>query len=141
MKDDKNKILVHEKWYAFAQDDFKIVLSLWRNKEKINRGICFHAQQYVEKILKGVLEANEIQPPRIHDVVALNELCKEININIPISEDHLQFLSSVYIDVRYPPDAGLIPGGEPTEEHSALAYKIVKELDIWIKDQRLGIGN
>ncbi len=133
MKDARNKNPVDEKWYAYALDDLKIVFSLWQNKEKINRGICFHAQQYVEKILKGILEAHKIQPPRMHDVVALYELCKKINVNIPISEDHLQFLSSVYIDVRYPPDAGLIPGGEPTIEHSELAYKIVKELDSWLK--------
>jgi len=133
MKADKNKIAVHKKWYVFAIDDLKIVLSLWENKEKIHRGICFHAQQFVEKILKGILAAKQIQPPRIHDVVALNELCKEINIEIPISEDHLQFLSAVYIDVRYPPDAGLIPEGEPTEEHSKLAYQIVKDFDAWLR--------
>lgn len=53
----QNKI-VDGKWLAFAKDDLRIVYSLWRNKEKINRGICFHAQQYVEKILKGILEKN-----------------------------------------------------------------------------------
>ena len=133
MKIEAPKKIIHEKWFVYAQDDLKIVFSLWRQKEKINRGICFHAQQYVEKILKGILEANKVKPPRIHDVMALNEFCKEINIKIPISEDNLQFLSSVYIDVRYPPDAGLIPDGEPTEEHSKLAYQIIKELDKWLK--------
>jgi len=127
-----DKKIIHEKWLAYAQDDLKIVFSLWRKKEKIHRGICFHSQQYVEKVLKGILEAHNKKPPRVHDVAALNELCKGINIKIPISEDNLQFLSSVYIDVRYPPDAGLLPGGEPTEEHSKLAYKIVKELERWV---------
>ena len=89
MRDAKGKILVHKKWYTYALDDFKIVISLWQNEEEINRGICFHAQQYVEKILKGILEANKVQPPRLHDVVALNELCKKIGANIPISDDHL----------------------------------------------------
>ena len=125
--------LIHSKWFQFAQDDLKIVITLWQKKDKINRGICFHAQQYVEKIIKGLLEINRIKPPRIHDLITLNELCNEINIKLPLSEDNLQFLSSVYIDTRYPPDAGLIPNGEPTEEHSRLAYQIVKELDKWIK--------
>lgn len=123
--------LVHNRWLAFAEDDLRIVLSLWRKKEKINRGICYHAQQYVEKILKGILEQNKINPPRIHDLVALHELCKEVKIELPLSEEHLQFLSSVYIDTRYPPDAGLIPNGEPTLDHSKLAYKIVNELHKW----------
>jgi HEPN domain-containing protein len=131
----QNKI-VDSKWLAFANDDLRIVYSLWRNKEKINRGICFHAQQYVEKILKGILEKNQIRPPRIHDLIALNEICKEVKIELPLSEDNLQFLTSVYIDTRYPPDVGLMPNGEPTEEHSRLAYQIVKKLDKWIKKIR-----
>jgi len=125
--------LVHKKWYAVAEDDLKIVFSLWRKREKINRGICFHAQQYVEKVLKGILEQNKIRPPRVHDLITLNTLCKEINIEVPVSEEDLQFLSSIYIDTRYPPDAGLIPNGEPTKEHSKLAYQIVKNLDKWLR--------
>ena len=73
MKGKKNKIIVHQKWYDYAEDDFKIVVSLWHNKEKINRGICFHAQQFVEKILKGILAAKQIQPPRIHKVATINK--------------------------------------------------------------------
>jgi HEPN domain-containing protein len=119
----------------FAEDDLKIVFTLWRKKEKIHRGICFHAQQYAEKIVKGILEFNNIKPPKIHDIFSLSEKCKELNINIPLTEEELQFLTSVYIDVRYPPDVGLLPNGEPTEEHSKYAYEIVKKLNKWIEKQ------
>ena len=39
MKTEHNNKLVHSRWFVFAQDDLRIVTSLWRKKEKINRGI------------------------------------------------------------------------------------------------------
>ena len=71
MSKKSSEFVIDEKWYAFAQDDLKIVRTLYQQKEKIHRGICFHAQQYAEKILKGILAAKRIKPPRVHDVVAL----------------------------------------------------------------------
>ncbi len=56
-------------------------------------------------------------------------------IKVPFNEDELQFVSSVYIDVRYPPEAGLIPGGEPTTEHSKIAYQAVQKLNKWLKKE------
>ena len=132
MTKDQNDYL--KNWLFRANEDIAVIKNLSESGlELYGSTICFHAQQYVEKIIKGLLEINRIKPPRIHDLITLNELCNEINIKLPLSEDNLQFLSSVYIDTRYPPDAGLIPNGEPTEEHSRLAYQIVKELDKWIK--------
>jgi HEPN domain-containing protein len=36
---------------------------------------CYHAQQCAEKSLKACLILKNITPPRIHDLLELNQLC------------------------------------------------------------------
>lgn len=74
-------------------------------------------------------------PPRIHDIVKLTALCNDLNIHIPLSLDEQVLLSSVYIDTRYPPDLGLLPGGEPTKEDTEIIVGIIKKLKQWVEDQ------
>ncbi|RLF37590.1 MAG: hypothetical protein DRN21_06230 [Thermoplasmata archaeon] len=52
---------------------------------------------------------------------------------MPLTETEILFLSSVYIDTRYPPDVGLLPKGEPTETDAELAVKAVRKLKKWIR--------
>ena len=49
------------------------------------------------------------------------DMLKDLDLN----NSDLQFLNSVYIETRYPPDLGLLPGGEPTEkdEKDAISRK------------------
>ena len=74
--------------------------------------ICFHAQQFVEKILEA---AGDI-PPRTHDINALAKRLAKANISVPLTENEILLLSSVYIDTRYPPDVGFLPNGAPTQK-------------------------
>ena len=45
-------------------------------------------------------------------------------MKVPLSKDEQIFLSSVYIDTRYPPDAGLLPDGEPVKSDAKIAVDI-----------------
>ena len=56
-------------------------------------------------------------------------IARMLKLELPVSEDDLQFLSSVYIETQYPPDLGLLPGGEPTGEDAARAARIARALD------------
>jgi len=40
-------------WFDYALDDFKGIKVLL--DEKVYRLVCFHAQQFVEKVFKGLL--------------------------------------------------------------------------------------
>jgi len=133
MKKNIHKIPISSKWIEFAEEDFKTALFLWESGSELYRSICYHSQQFVEKVLKGLLEAADENPPRIHDITALLNMCKKAGIKIPLSEDYAHFLSSVYIDARYPPDIGLLPEGEPGEEEGNLCIKILNELNDWLK--------
>lgn len=104
--------MIDKKWLEFAEEDYRLLEYLWKSSGKFYRSICFHGQQYVEKVLKGIIERTGEIPPRIHDVNVLNQKCQKSGIKIPLNVTEILFLSSVYIDTRYPPDVGLLPKGE-----------------------------
>ena len=56
--------MVSENWLKYAEDDYRALCALWEQKQALYKIICFHSQQYVEKILKGILENNKQNPPR-----------------------------------------------------------------------------
>jgi len=110
-------------WLIFAKDDLDTLDAL--QSKPIPRVICFHAQQLAEKALKAQVFDSGISVPRTHDLSVLAGVLKR---DLPVTEDDLQFLSAVYIETRYPPDLGLLPGGEPTPEDAARAAKIARAL-------------
>ena len=93
---------ISKKWLKFAEEDYALVIFLHNKKNAFFRSICFHAQQFIEKILKGILEASGQTPPRIHDINALVKRVNKLGLTVPLQENEILFLSSIYIDVRYP---------------------------------------
>jgi len=123
---------IDEKWLNFADEDYKLVTFLWNQENEFYRSICFHAQQFIEKVLKGIIEGAGLSPPRIHDINALEKRVDKLGFDVPLTENEILFLSSVYIDIRYPPDVGLLPNGEPTKRDAEIAVKAVKKIKEWI---------
>ncbi|MGH2562237.1 MAG: HEPN domain-containing protein [Thermomicrobiales bacterium] len=65
-------------------------------------GICFHAQQSVEKYLKALLQEHEIPSPRTHDLVHLAELTDGRFAGIRGLASDLKWLTTFAVDIRYP---------------------------------------
>ena len=63
---------------------------------------CFHAQQCIEKLLKGLLIQNEQTPPKTHDLATLDGLLSAVQgeWNWPIEE--LRLLTHAAVTFRYP---------------------------------------
>lgn len=64
-----------KEWISKAEEDYKASLAL--NLEEFPNVICFHAQQCIEKYLKAVLVSFGIIPPKIHDLIMLNDILVE----------------------------------------------------------------
>ncbi|MDR3599443.1 MAG: HEPN domain-containing protein [Desulfosporosinus sp.] len=63
------------RWLEFAADDLtaaKHLLSLYLFRLEI---ICYHCEQFAEKMLKAFLLMHDEEAPRIHDLVELCRLC------------------------------------------------------------------
>ena len=113
-------------WFDYALDDFKAIKVLL--DEKVYRLVCFHAQQFVEKVFKGLLFQQGIDPPRTHDLGFLYQRLDQLNVPLKIDMANLEFLSDVYVEFRYPPDIGLLPHGEPTKEDAERASEIARRV-------------
>jgi len=99
---ENNNDLVKE-WYRFAMTDFTTAKHLYDTmRPKPLEIICYHCQQSVEKMLKGFLVLNAIEPPKIHDLRHLCEMCLEINDEFEGVKNICQFLNSFSSQPRYP---------------------------------------
>jgi HEPN domain-containing protein len=136
MKKSPQKINIDPKWIEFLEEDYRVVIKLFEDKTDFYRSICFHAQQFIEKTLKGIIESNGLIPPKTHDIEYLANRIRDLGYDVPMTLDDLQFLSSIYFDTRYPPDIGLLPEGEPTKEDARRSYTITKQIRKWIEQNQ-----
>ena len=117
------------RWLIFAQEDLQVAEILW--DAGIHNQVCFHAQQCVEKALKGTLIRRGHVPPRTHSITDLLSLFPpEWLADL---RDDLSMMDDLYIPTRYP-DAlpGVFPDGLPgraeAEEALALARAVLNRL-------------
>ncbi len=113
-------------WFEYALDDFKSISLLLDSG--IYRAVCFHAQQFAEKVLKGILSQRGVVPPRTHDLQTLSQAVMKTGTKLDIDAADLEFLSGIYIEYRYPSDLGLLPSGMPDEEDGRKASAIADNL-------------
>jgi HEPN domain-containing protein len=92
--------------------------------------VCYHAQQAVEKVLKSLLAEKEVEIPRIHNLLDLNNAVKKLGHETHLTDEETIFLNTIY-RWRYPPDLGLLPSGEPTELDSQRAMNIARVIVDW----------
>lgn len=116
----------HNEWFEFARQDYCALKKL-DGDEYLTNIVLFHSQQCIEKLFKGILEANGKDVPRIHNTKKLYELVAGL-IDRFVDVDDLLFIDSVYIESRYPASLGLLPGGHPTLKESKKAIEIVKKV-------------
>jgi HEPN domain-containing protein len=82
--------------------------------------ICYHCQQSSEKYLKAFLFLHDIEPPKIHDLNELMEMCTRINSNFSVLLPQLDILRVYAILPRYPNELGI------TQEDMKTAIKHAK---------------
>ena len=63
--------------------------------------IGFHAQQAIEKSLKAVLFAHQVEFERTHDLVRLSYLLRQSAIEPPLSDNSLRRLNPFAVMMRY----------------------------------------
>ena len=123
---------ITKSWLEFVDKDLILV------EELIGKGqhaevISFHLQQAMEKIIKAYIqETSEIEPPKIHNLIAL------INIaNLEVDgqdEEVLNDLNFIYIESRYPQSIRELEDYLTNEKIDAL-YNSVKRLVLWIRQK------
>lgn len=120
------------KWFVFADEDWLVA------KRALEDGIfnqtCFHSQQGVEKLLKGLISEAKRRIPKTHSLIELLNICSEINPQLGEFETDCFKLDRYYIPTRYP-DAlpGALPNGLPNKSDAEKALKILDRINTLIR--------
>lgn len=120
------KLSIVKLWFKKAESDFKTIENNLKSNDPPTDSICFHAQQAIEKYMKGALVYFEKHTTKTHDLV---NLLTSIVHQIPELGKYEEFLDEIShygVEVRYP-DIFY----EPTLDEAQNAYKTaVKIKDI-----------
>lgn len=120
-------------WLRLADKDLKSAEMLMKNNYVANV-TAFLLHQCSEKTLKAVLEENEIEIPRVHDLKKLFKLAEKF-VKFSIDEEILLLLNQVYIDSGYPFEIGLLPNGVESNQEIEIFYNFSCDLNNQINSQ------
>ena len=88
-------------WLEKADEDRQAMERLMEGNPILEMA-CFHAQQCVEKALKGFLTAHDRHVEKTHDLTDILELCVEVNSTFAQFEQTCKDLTPFAVDARYP---------------------------------------
>ena len=91
-------------WLAKAESDWSTVEILTASEHCPAEAVCFHCQQYVEKLLKAFLTLKGIEAPKTHDLRRLIQLASPMEpklVELAVESDALTFHG---VQSRYPGD-------------------------------------
>ncbi|OIN95979.1 hypothetical protein AUJ66_07735 [Candidatus Desantisbacteria bacterium CG1_02_38_46] len=114
-------------WIQKANEDFALAKVILKEKG-FYAHICLLCQQAVEKYLKSFIIKNRKEPPLIHNLNTLAEICKEYNIDLSYYETELRILTQYYIPAKYPIPSIVIFTKEEAKKAIEFAGKIIEKI-------------
>ena len=109
---------VVREWITKAEGDYTTASREMTSTQNPNfDAVCFHAQQCVEKYLKGLLIARSVTPPKTHDLAILYRLMIPVFPDWNWSIDELRLLTRAAVVFRY-------PGESADQEDAAVVLEI-----------------
>ena len=116
-----------KEWIRKAEEDYEAAVVLARKRKRPTpNAVGFHCQQCIEKYLKAFLVLNEVNFPRIHDLLELHKICLSINPTFELVVDLLDNLNPYAVEFRY-------PGEEVTVDEAKTAVKAMREARAFIR--------
>jgi len=91
-------------WRAKAQSDWTAVEILLVSERCPAETVCFHCQQFVEKLLKALLTRYKIEAPKTHDLRRLIQLAQPYAPELSQLADSSDLLTVHGVQTRYPGD-------------------------------------
>jgi HEPN domain-containing protein len=89
-------------WVAKANEDWETVGLLISHTRSPNLIICFHCQQYVEKLLKALLTKHRIEFSKTHNLSQLMQQLERVEPRFMLFLDLADELSLYGVRSRYP---------------------------------------
>lgn len=102
MNDDTGELV--RQWKAKALSDWTTVEILLAHEQCPADTVCFHCQQFVEKLLKALLSRHAIEAPKTHDIRRLIQLAKSFVPDLIQFSEISDKLTVHGVETRYPGD-------------------------------------
>jgi len=112
---------ITKEWITKAEEDYRVAVRELKAKPPALSSVCFHAHQCVEKYLKAILQENDVQFERMHDLDILIDLSKGIFPGLEKFREDLIRLNAYAVEVRY-------PGFNPLEKDAIEAVSIMRQV-------------
>ena len=120
---------MHKEWLDFAAMDLEAAQFLFDMRPVPVEIICYHCEQAAEKLLKAVLLAADIEPPKTHDLIQLCKKCAELDSAYEVLADACIELSPYGVQVRYPSDLDL------NEDDMQYALTMCRRIDKVVREK------
>ena len=91
-------------WKEKAQNDWTAVEILLDSEQCPAEAVCFHCQQFVEKLLKALLTQHSIEAPKTHDLRRLIQLAEPMAPELSALSEPSDKLTIHGVETRYPGD-------------------------------------
>lgn len=116
---DDERLSIVKQWFRKADNDLKSIENNLKSEDPPTDAICFHAQQSIEKHIKGSLVYFGKHITKPHDLVSLLTSVSEKIPELESLEDEFHEITRYGGEVRYP-DIFY----EPSLEEAKRAYEI-----------------
>lgn len=113
-------------WLAKANEDLVAIEILVDHYKCPRNTVCFHCQQHVEKLIKGLLTLHSIEFPKTHSLRRLIQLAEKISPELYGNIDEVDEITYHAVQSRYPDDWREVSEDEMTEVIRIL--RIIREL-------------
>jgi HEPN domain-containing protein len=120
------------RWFAKAAEDLVMARRAMDPAGPLPAMACYHAQQCVEKQLKGYLTFRNAPFRFVHDRVYLTQLCLELEPDFAGWLDAAEILGEYGTRVRYPSEEN----PEPDEEAAREAIWLAEQVKAFIDSKR-----
>ena len=120
---------MHKEWLEFAAMDLDSAQFLLGMRPVPVEIICYHCEQAAEKLLKAVLVAADVEPPKTHDLIQLCKKCAELDEEYEALADACIELSPYGVQVRYPSNLDL------NEDDMRCALQMCRRIDAVVREK------
>ena len=117
-------------WLRHAMSDLALGRLGRGRPDVLPAQVCFHAQQAIEKALKGFLTHHHLRFPPVHDLEQLLEILQRSDIGLPDWSEELLKATPYAVETRY-------PGGweEVTHEDCNRALELAAKTVDWVTSE------
>lgn len=133
-----------QEWFKKAEEEFHVARELMERDRISYNPVGFHAQQAVEKYLKGMLTRHQIPFPKTHDIEELLTLAEKATPGIQAELRGAEILSPYGVEIRYPderPDLNREQGAEAVRLAVQVRTAVMQQLGAYLRAGRPGASS